>query len=123
MTQEEYNEGNLLIAQFMGGDTNKTAHFFIAGMIGDGEVNFQENDYPEPHDHSTWKIEELKYHNSLDWQIPVINRINAVLPDFCTIDQQKDELYVIYQLNRLPLRTPVFLIWKYLVASIKVLIG
>jgi hypothetical protein len=90
----------------------------------DDEINFQENDYPEtPHDGSCWKIVDLKYHTSLDWQIPVINRINAVLPDFVTIDQQKDELYVIYQLNRLPLRTPVLLIWKYLVESIKVLIG
>lgn len=122
MTQQEYNEGNLLIAQFMGGDTKESCKSFISHYIGEDEVNFQEESYPEkPHDGSCWKIVDLKYHTSLDWQIPVINRINAVLPDFCTIDQQKDELYVIYQLNRLQLITPPFLIWKYLVASIKVL--
>jgi len=123
MTQEEYNEGNLLIAQFMGGDTNKTAHPMIAGFIADDEVNFQPESYPEPHDHSGWKIVDLKYHTSRDWQIPVIERINAVLPDFVTVDQMKDELFVIYQLNRLQLTTPVFLIWKYLVESIKVLVN
>lgn len=67
------NEGNKLIAEFMGGRSNKTEPSYIAMYIRDDEVNFQEEDYPEAqHDGSCWKFSELKYESSWDWLMPVV---------------------------------------------------
>lgn len=76
LDKEKILKGNKLIAEYMGGVSHEKETSFIKGYIGLDELNFQSEDYPEKiHDGSCWKFSELKYHQSIDWLIPVINKI------------------------------------------------
>ena len=81
MTKEEILEGNKLIAEFMGGtfkniSSKDIAVSWVSIHMKDDDVNFQEEDYPEkPHNGSCWKFNELKYHSSWDWLMPVVEKI------------------------------------------------
>jgi len=61
LTQEEIKEGNKLIAQFMG-------DYFDTGLEPSYYIRYNKE----------YKIEESQYHNSWDWMMPVVDKINGM---------------------------------------------
>jgi len=98
MKERDIIEGNKLIAKFIGGVTkdinsNNRGIAWISAHMDDDEINFNEEDYPEtPHDGSCWKFNELRYHSSWDWLMPVVEKIEEIgetskrYGTLCTID-------------------------------------
>lgn len=58
-------EGNKLIAEFMGGeyDANHSPSYPCFHKLHNG---------------GTWDLDELKYHTSWDWLMPVVEKINVL---------------------------------------------
>jgi hypothetical protein len=73
MTQEEMLEGNKLIAKFMGA-TNGS----IFCQLDEKHLNLDYDTFPQSKqrdDGSMWNINDLKYHTSWNWLMPVVEKI------------------------------------------------
>lgn len=76
LTKKEIKEGNALLAVFMGGVFNSFFYQFP-----------YEFGYKETHDEggfvgagpeAIWTVDEMIYHESMDWMWPVIDKINGM---------------------------------------------
>lgn len=75
MTTEESNK---LIAEFMGGENYPK---LIPYTPEPDDIWFNVSQHPEvrhPDNHSMWKLNELKYHTSWDWLMPVVEKIEEI---------------------------------------------
>lgn len=108
-------DDSVIISKFMGGKTE----CLFAPMDKD-EINFQEKDYPEtPHDGSCWKFNELKYHLSWDWLMPVIHEI-IKRTGVKTIDECSDEeWFQTTRITRMYIGITIDLAFYYVVEYIK----
>lgn len=70
MTTQEIIEGNKLIAEFMTGETYNT---FYLPEFGQYFNSYGQIEYTE-----TFSPNELKYHSSWDWLMPVVEKIEDV---------------------------------------------
>lgn len=72
------NEGNKLIAEFMGADFKKV-DYFLSG-INTIEIIFK--DHPSQLINGTGRtfsrLEDLRYHESFDWLMPVVEKIEEM---------------------------------------------
>ena len=78
MSEQEIIEGNKLIAEFMGGENHP---FLIPYIPEPDDIWFSVENHPEerhPDNGSMWKLNELKYHSSWDWLMPVVEKIESL---------------------------------------------
>lgn len=67
-------ENNRLIAEFMGGTINSSETLIdIGNTINCGKSIYNRNGAMQV---GLWPINDLRYHESWDWLMPVVNKIN-----------------------------------------------
>jgi hypothetical protein len=89
---KEIEEGDILIGQFMGAsygedDPNEVSRNGYIKLPDDSEYLF-----PHWTVRFSW-VEELKYHSSLDWLMPVIDKLKSVTEEPEDLDTLKDTLW------------------------------
>lgn len=75
--EKEILEGNKLIAIFMGGKLLMNNIYNFPVSFGYKE-SYDEGGYIGSGKSSVWDIDEMEYHTSWDWLIPVYNKILAL---------------------------------------------
>jgi hypothetical protein len=74
MTEKEIIEGNPLIAEFMEATINPA-------WKDKPTYTYQKDQAPTPHSCYNWAVDEMQYHSSWDWLMPVVEKIAAYSPD------------------------------------------
>ena len=105
MTQEQFNEGNKLIAEFLGWELSTRGRKFKRNLPPYGYVKAHPN--------------YLKFHISLDWLILAVEKIKE-LTQFKTIDEcSQEEWEVAIGVTRLSITTDTLIIWMAVIQFAK----
>lgn len=116
MTQEEINEGNKIIAEFMGAKPSKV----------DNDKRYLR--FTEPHagtDTYAFYPWNLFYHTSWDWLMPVVQKINSMTPELKLprdLQAMKDRTHPFEKyadVLGLPVSSPINEVYKAIVQFIK----
>lgn len=81
---KNYEDGNCLIAEYMDGKLNS---FFYQFPIEFGyQESWDEGGFVGSGPSTSWNIDELAYHESWDWLIPVYKKINGLISELSRTD-------------------------------------
>jgi hypothetical protein len=69
MENEKINEGNVLIAEFMGEECHLSRYYYLP------QFGHYRNSYGNIEYNETFSDDQLKYHSSWDWLMPVVEKI------------------------------------------------
>lgn len=97
MEDEEILSGNKLIAEFMGGIAHGNFFYQFPYEFGYKETH-DEGGFVGSGPDSCWEFNELQYHTSWDWLMPVAEKIEQlkytvyIFNDYCRIEKEIGEV-------------------------------